>query len=154
MSFSRSRRLLWSKTTGEGYVSQGKLGQVVWVGACKLSPPQQVPTENRGPVFSLWEKGGFHYVSKGDGSCCSLKCQEQASSQDQHSKWALRQPASSGNGVRVQEDISLASGVLHGCLCVGRGSVCAPVCLQTCTYANARGRCQVLIYYLFSALFL
>lgn len=55
-------------TTGESYASQGKLGQVAWVGACQLSPPQQVPTENRGPVLSLWEKGGSHYTSKGDGS--------------------------------------------------------------------------------------
>jgi hypothetical protein len=135
-------------------VSQGKLGQVVWVGACKLSPPQQVPTENRGPVSSLWERVAFitHPRGMGLAEAWSVRSRQAVRISIPSGPWGKQQAVVMASGSRQTSLSHLGS--LHGCLCVGGDRVCTPVCLQTCTHANARGRCQVLIYYLFSVLVL
>lgn len=131
-----------SKTIGEHCPLQGETGP-----SCVGGFPQAVTswagaTDSRGPVLSPWATGGF----------LELKCQEQGRGKEHPSQQALRQ---SGSNCRRQSPGGHCFSIwILTWLFVYRDSVCAPVCLQICIYANARGGCQVLIYYLFSALFL
>lgn len=68
-SLWRASKLLQTEAIGDSYASQGKLGQVVWVGTCKLSPPEWVPLKTEALCFTcekrvalLHTQGGWAFL--------------------------------------------------------------------------------------------